>query len=213
MKILVTAVPGAGKTTILKYVKRKMPKVKVVNVGDLMFDIAKKRFGIKNRDEMRKKLSIENHRFAQRKAYEKIAKMKNKIILIDTHLSVKTPMGFFPGISDDLAKLAKIDIIIVLEFNPKDVIERRKKDLPRKKFESVETGVIRIPRQRDIETEKEIELHQEFNRQIAFIVGNVADAAVKIISLRTPQKKPFEHAKIAANKIIEIIKAAMEKSS
>lgn len=206
MRIIVAAVPGAGKTTVLQLVKKKLPNVKIVSVGDLMFEVARKKFKIKNRDEMRKKLSVEEHRYAQKAAYKKIAKMKNKIILIDTHLSVKTPGGYFPGLSDELAKLIKLDRIILLEFNPKDIIKRRKKDAKLKKIESAEIGTIRMPREREIETEKEIEEHQQFNRHYAFIVANVADATVKILNLRFKEKKPFEHAKKAAEEIIKLIK-------
>jgi adenylate kinase len=205
MKIIVAAVPGAGKSSTLQLVKKRIPSAKIVSVGDLMFEVAKKKFKIKNRDEIRKKLSIEHMRYAQKIAYEKLAKMKDKIVLIDTHMSVKTPNGYFPGISDELAKLLKPDVIVVLEFDPKDVIERRKKDEKLKKIEPLEFGILRTPRERDIETEAEIEQHQQFNRQFAFTVGNVADAAVKVVDLRYEQKKPFEHAEKAAEEIIKLI--------
>jgi adenylate kinase len=48
MKIIVAAVPGAGKTTTLEYVKKILPEAKVVNVGDLILEIAKEKFGIKD---------------------------------------------------------------------------------------------------------------------------------------------------------------------
>jgi adenylate kinase len=54
MKIIVAAVPGAGKTTTLEYVKKILPEAKVVNVGDLILEIAREKFGIKDRDELRK---------------------------------------------------------------------------------------------------------------------------------------------------------------
>ena len=132
--------------------------------------------------------------------------MKDKIILIDTHMSVKTPEGFFPGLSDELAKLLKPDAIVLLEYDPKVIIERRKKDLKLKKMESIEVGVVRMPRKREIESEEEIEQHQQFNRNYAFIVGNVADAPVKILNLRFKEKKPYEHAEKAAEEIIEMIR-------
>jgi adenylate kinase len=156
---------------------------------------------------MRKKLTIKEHRYAQHSAYEKIAKIRDKIILIDTHLSVKTPKGYFPGISDDLAKLVGLDSIVLFEFNPKDVIKRRKKDAKLKKIEAAEVGTIRIPRQREIETEAQIKEHQEFNRNYAFIVANVADATVKILDLRFKEKRSFDQAKKAAEEIIKLIKA------
>ena len=192
MEIIISAVPGAGKTTILEYIKKKMPKVMIVNEGDLIFEIAKKKLGIKNRDEMRKKLTIEQQRKIQENVAKKISKMKSKIILIDTHLSVKTPSGYFPGLSEKVTSIIKPEVIVILEFNPKDVIERRRKDSKRK---------------RDMETEKEIEEHQKANREFAFAAATEAEGAtVEIINLRYRQKKLFEHTIKAGNEIVSIIK-------
>ena len=49
MKIVLVAVPGAGKSTTLNMVKEKMPDVAVVNYGDVMLDIAKRMYGITHR--------------------------------------------------------------------------------------------------------------------------------------------------------------------
>ena len=191
MKIVVAAVPGAGKTTVLKFVKKKMSEVKIVNVGDLIFEIAKKKFDIKDRDEMRKKLTIEQERLLQEMVAKKISKMKDKIILIDTHMCIKTPSGYFPGISDKVASIIKPDIVIILDFNPKDVIERRKRD-PK--------------RERDIETEEIIEEHQNFTKQFATNTAAKVEAAVEVINLRYKQSKPFEHVVKASDEITKIIK-------
>ena len=78
--IIVMGVPGAGKTTILKSLKTDY---KIVNYGDLMLEIEKKEFGIKDRDEMRK-LPIEKQRLAQKLVADHLAKMTGKVIL-DTH--------------------------------------------------------------------------------------------------------------------------------
>lgn len=191
MRVIVAAVPGAGKTTVLEYVRKKMPAVKVVHVGDLIFEIAKKKFNINDKDEIREKLTVEQERFVQNYAYKKIAKMKQKIILIDTHLSIKTSSGYFPGISDHTVKLIKPDAIVVLEFMPRDVIERRRKDTTRK---------------RDVETAEEIEEQQKLNRQLASNASALAECPVEIIDLKYKQSKPFEHAEEASEKIIKIIR-------
>jgi len=191
MKIVVAAVPGAGKSTVLEYLKKKMPEVKIVSVGDLIFEIAKKKFKIKDRDELRKKLSIKQERIVQERSAEKISRMKEKNILIDTHMCIKTPSGYFPGMSDKVASIVKPDVVIVLDFNPKDVIERRKKDPKRK---------------RDIETEEAIDEHQEYTKQFALNTAAKAEAAFEIINLRYKQKRPFEHAIKASEEIIKIIK-------
>jgi len=191
MKIIVAAVPGAGKTTVLKFVRQKLKEARIVNVGDLVFSIAKKKYGIKNRDELRKKLTIEQERKVQEEAYKKIARMRGKYIFIDTHLSIKTPKGYFPGLSDEIIEMIKPEMIIVLEFPPKDILERRKKDKKRK---------------RDIETIEEIAEHQKINRQFAINAASHVEAALEIISFKRRQKKDFEHAKLAAEKIVKLVK-------
>lgn len=192
MCILVAAVPGAGKTTVLETVKKKLPNIEIANVGDLVFTAAKKKFKIKTRDELRKKLNVEQEREIHEIVASKIAKMKKKTLLIDTHLSIKTPTGYFPGVSEKFAKAVKLDMIVVLEFNPKDVLQRRKKDKKRN---------------RDVETEKEIEAHQKYNQEVAFAVSADVEAPVQIIDLRFKEKKPFEQAYKAANQIIKLIKS------
>ena len=190
MKIVISAVPGSGKTTVMKAVAKKVPSAKIVNVGDLIFGIAKKKLKIKNRDEMRKTLTIEQERKFQEIVAKKIAKMRNKIVLVDTHASIKTPHGYFPGLSETTMHAMKPDIIVLLEYRPKDVLQRRKDPT----------------RKRDQETEKEIGEHQKYNREFAFAAAGHADAAVEIIDLRYRQKKPFDHVKKAASDILKLIK-------
>jgi len=207
MKIIVVSVPGAGKSTILQLVKKEMPKVKIVNVGDIMFEIAKKKFKVKDRDEIRKTLSIKDWRHVQGLTYKKVAKMRSKMLIIDTHLALKSPHGYFPGLPDHVVELLKPDKLIVLEFNPGVVLARRKKDLKLKARKRTKIGTIRKPRKkRDIETKKAIEEHQKVNREYAYVVGNVANCAVKIVDLKFKQKKPYEHAHVGAEKIIEELK-------
>lgn len=191
MKIVVASVPGAGKSTVLKLVKKKIPSAKIVNVGDLIFEYAKERYRVKNRDEMRKKLSIEEQHKVQEVFAGKIFKMKNKVILIDTHVSIETPHGYFPGLSERTIHTMKPDVIVVLEFRPEDVVERREFDKSRK---------------RDVETIQQIEEHQVANREFAFAAASHVEAGVEIINLRYKQRKPFEHAEKAANEIVKLIK-------
>ncbi|HDJ66243.1 MAG TPA: adenylate kinase, partial [Nitrososphaeria archaeon] len=65
VRVVVVAVPGAGKTTILKKLLEKVPDLRVVNFGDYMFEEAKKGFGISDRDEMRRRLKPRDYKFLQ----------------------------------------------------------------------------------------------------------------------------------------------------
>ncbi|HDD45847.1 MAG TPA: adenylate kinase [Candidatus Aenigmarchaeota archaeon] len=188
MRVIILAVPGAGKSTILRMISEKVKDVKLVNFGDLMFEEAKK-LGISNRDEMRKKLSLDSYRAIQISAAKNIASMEGNVI-IDTHASIETPEGFYPGLPIDLVKEMKPDIIVLLEFNPRVIAERRKGDKTRTT--------------RDMEGEEEIALHQAINRVYATIASASTMAKLKIIRLIWEEKREFEHSEYASNEIAKL---------
>lgn len=192
MKIIVAAVPGAGKTTTLKMVKEKIPSAKIVNVGSMILDIAKKKLGIRNRDQLRKRMTMKQNRDFQAEAMRKVAKMKGRILILDTHISIKTPNGYFPGLSERIVHILEPDMIVLLEFRPKDVLERRRNDKSRR---------------RDEEAPKEVEDHQTFNRELAFAAASHSGAGVEVINLRYRQKRKLDHARKAAYEIVKLIKS------
>jgi len=171
-----------------------------------MFDIAKKKFGIKDRDDMKKKLSIKQQTKLQEITADKIAKTPGDII-VDTHGCVKTPLGYWPGLPENIIKRLKPDAIVLVEFLPESVIKRREIDRNLTKPEVTEAGTIREPRPaRYVESKEEIELHQQLNRSFAIAAANEIGCPVKIIDLRYIEKEEFNHAKNAANEIIKMIK-------
>ena len=191
MKIVIVAVPGAGKTTVMKRVKELLPKVKIVNYGDVMFKVARERYGVKDRDEMRKKIPIEEYRKLQLEAAREIGRLTGNV-LIDTHLTIKMHGGFYPGLPADVVAEMKPDIIFLMEFRPEDVIERRLKDL-----KGVRTG-------RDVEGPEEIELQQQMNRYFAAAAASYGRCVVRIANLRYKQSRPYEHTEVAAKMIVEL---------
>jgi adenylate kinase len=191
MKIIVASVPGGGKSTVLKFVKKKLPKAKIVTAGDIYLEIARKKYGITDRDEMRKKLTIEQQKKIQEIVAKRISKMREKILFINTHIAIKTPYGFFPALSEKTMGIMKPDLIVLLEFNPKDILKRRLADKKRK---------------RDIESLEEIEQHQMINRNSAFDVASDTECPVKIINLRFKEKKPFDQAKRGAEEIVKLVR-------
>ncbi|RLE77197.1 MAG: adenylate kinase [Thermoprotei archaeon] len=198
MKVILAAVPGAGKTTTLQIFSKMKPNVKIVNFGDYMMKVARDKFGIENRDDMRKKLSLKDYRFVQVKAAERIAKISGDVV-IDTHLAIKMGRGYYPGMPKEVVSKLKPDIIVLLEFDPRVILERRRKDLSIKGRKVTEIGTIAEKREREIEDEEDIELHQQMNRYFAAVAANEVQATVKIINLRkVPQTKPFEHAEMGA---------------
>lgn len=165
--IIVMGLPGAGKTTVLKGLKTDH---KIVNYGDMMFEIEKKEYGIKDRDEMRK-LPIEKQRAAQKKVAEKLAAEKGGLIL-DTHCSVATPSGYYPGLPFEFLKGLKVDKLIYITTKPEDIIARRKSD---------QTRV------RDVETVGDIVDHDNINR--AFLSAYSAFTGAPAVIIYNKQGK------------------------
>ncbi len=91
-KIVIVGIPGVGKTTIVTKVveilNSRNQSVSVVSFGNLMFEEALI-YGIKDRDELRK-LPVTQQQDLQKKAAERIAKLNDSIVLIDTHAFITT---------------------------------------------------------------------------------------------------------------------------
>ena len=121
--IIVMGLPGAGKSTVLKGLKTDYV---IKNFGDLMLEIETEKFGVKNRDDMRK-LPIEKQKMAQKMVYERLAKENGRFVL-DTHCSVSTPKGFFPGLPFEYLKMLKVDALVLITADVNEIIARRKND-------------------------------------------------------------------------------------
>lgn len=181
MKAIIAGIPGAGKTTVLNEVVKKC-NIKVINYGDVMFEIAKKDGIANNRDELRK-LPFEKQKELQKKAAEIISNEEN--IIIDTHCTIKTPYGYMAGLPYDILKVLKPDRIILIEAEPEEIIKRRNKDKE-----------IRI---RDVESIEEMKLHQEMNRIAAMSYASFINATVKIVRNREGKIKE------AAEEILKVL--------
>ncbi len=186
MRAILTAVPGCGKTTIVKELQKKMD-IDFVNYGDMMFKEAKKH-GIKNRDQIRKKLSEGEQREIQFNVAKKIANMDS--VLVDTHSTVRTGKGFFPGCPEKVIKTLKPDLFVIVEKSPGEIGKRRNKD---------------PERDRDKESEKEIKKHQAMNRYYACVYSVLTGCPVSVIDLKYDEENKFDHARDAANRIAEMI--------
>ncbi|KAA0009016.1 MAG: adenylate kinase [Thermoplasmata archaeon] len=166
MIAIVAGIPGAGKTTVMNEVLKKR-EYKVVNYGDEIFKIAKERRLVEHRDELRK-LPYEMQREMQIEAAKRIAKLGNAIV--DTHCTIKTPFGYLPGLPYDVLSILKPSRIILIEANPEEIMERRKKD-----------AEIRI---RDEESIESMEEHQLMNRIAGMSYAVLTGATLKIIKNR-----------------------------
>jgi len=195
---VVTALPGSGKTTTLKKFVEIMPDMSVVNYGDLMFEEAKKNYGIVHRDEMRERLGLRDYQRLQRLAAEKISAMKN--VVVDTHSVIKTPFGYYPGLPGEAVRIMSPELIVFIECRSEDILNRRLKDLT--------SGV---DRKRETSSLEEIERDQQVGKQFVVAAANAASCYLKIVSLTYPESRPFEHAEVAAEQIATAIKNIMKK--
>ena len=98
-KVIITGVPGVGKTTVINEALAKLKNEGVeyqpINFGSFMFEVAKSEGLVENRDQMRTLERADQKRLQQRAA-QAIAKIPGNV-MIDTHASVKTPTGYLPG--------------------------------------------------------------------------------------------------------------------
>ncbi len=160
--IVVTGIPGVGKTTVMKKAAKGMD-INFVTFGTVMIEIAQEMKLVKDRDEMRK-LTLEQQKKLQIKTAEKIAKMKN--VILDTHCTVKTPKGYMPGLPEWVIKKINPTAIVLVEANPEEIYNRRLGDKTRN---------------RDPDTKEQINEHQMMNRAAAMAYAALSGATVKIV--------------------------------
>ncbi|NYZ79560.1 adenylate kinase [Candidatus Micrarchaeota archaeon] len=129
--IIVMGLPGAGKTTVLNGAVSGFADWKVLNYGDIMFEIAKKDKLVNDRDEMRK-LPLKKQKWIQDEAAERLSKMQGKIIL-DTHCSIHTATGYMPGLPFEQLRKLKVEYLVFISAPARDILGRRQRDTTRKR--------------------------------------------------------------------------------
>ncbi|HEB37287.1 MAG TPA: adenylate kinase [Thermoplasmatales archaeon] len=160
--IVVTGIPGVGKTTVMKKAAEGMD-IKFVTFGTVMIEIAQELGIAKDRDEMRK-LSLEQQKELQIKTAEAVANMGD--VIVDTHCTIKTPRGYMPGLPEWIIRKLNPKTIVVVEADPEEIFNRRAKD---------------TTRNRDPDTLEQIAEHQQINRAIAMAYAALSGATVKIV--------------------------------
>ncbi len=134
--IIIAGLPGVGKTTVLKELvslaEAEGLRLNVVNYGTVMLELARERGISLQRDQIRKS-SIELQKELQRKAAEKIRKIaeQSEVLLVDTHMIVRTGAGYLPGIPEHVLNILSPDAIMLIEASPDEIAYRREKDKSR----------------------------------------------------------------------------------
>ena len=132
-KVIIVGIPGVGKTTlvskIVEILRAKQKSISVHSFGTVMLEEAKKN-GIKDRDELRK-LSMEKQTNLQKMAAQKIARLQDELVIIDTHAFISTNAGFYPGLPNHVLQIIKPSNFISVSARPEEIYNRRMKDSTR----------------------------------------------------------------------------------
>ncbi len=173
--VVVTGMPGSGSSTVIKEALNLKGEhnYEVRNYGDVMFEAALEEGIVRTRDELRK-LSVTKQREIQMHACDKIAELRRKHqhqhLILDTHCTIKTPEGYLPGLPEYVLQKLNPDLFVLVEADPDEIMERRRKDRTRS---------------RDMEDKSGIEEHQFMNRVMSMAYACLTGAAVKIIRNHT----------------------------
>ena len=127
---IVVGIPGVGKTTVITKTKDILLQsgynTTVVVFGSVMLSEAKK-MGIVDRDQIRK-LSLAGQQNLQNLAADYICSVKEDLVIVDTHLFIRTSSGFFPGIPQNVIQKLKPRNLILITATPEEILARRAKD-------------------------------------------------------------------------------------
>lgn len=187
--LIVVGVPGVGKTTVIKKVEALLNKSgdknSVVVFGTIMLSEAKK-MGISDRDDIRK-LNVNEQKELQNKASDYIRTIKDKVIIVDTHLFIRTPSGFLPGIPENVIKKLKPTNLVLITASPEEILERRATD---------------NSRDRDKISIEDINRELDLARSMISTISVLSSAPFEIVSNRSNMLES------ASNRILEILTSA-----
>ncbi len=160
--IIVTGIPGVGKTTVMEAAASKA-RAQIVVYGTKMFEVASQKGLVEHRDDMRR-LAPDVQKEIQMAAAESMAAMGD--IIVDTHCTIKTPKGYLPGLPAWVLEKLKPSSIVLVEADAAEIKGRRDSD---------------ATRNRDADSIKSIEEHQEVNRRFAAAYATLTGATVHTV--------------------------------
>jgi adenylate kinase len=78
-----------------------------------------------------RKLSLAKQRQLQEMAAKRIAQIKDSIVIIDTHLFIKTIDGYYPGLPMHVLDIIKPTHFVMVVAEAGEIVKRRKADKSR----------------------------------------------------------------------------------
>jgi len=164
--IVIGGAPGVGKSTVLKEALKGLgADVKIYNFGSVILEQS----GAGDRDALRKMPTDEQTRHQKAAASWLAAEGKKQSIIVDTHFVVPTPGGLMPGMPLHVLEMLKPALLVFVQCPARELIKRRKGD---------------TTRNRDSESEVEIELFLEMSRAYLAACSVVSGTVAKIIENR-----------------------------
>ncbi len=184
LRVVVVGIPGVGKTTVLDKLSSRLDGARLVTFGSVMLEEAKRRKWVKERDEMRR-LPVGRQRQLQGLAAARIARMADDVVLVDTHLFIRTREGFWPGLPYDVVRALKPTHLVLVEASPEEVSARRAAD-----------GA----RSRDAMTREELVEEAELGRSFLTVSSTLTGAPMLIV------KNPEGRAESTADQLASLIR-------
>lgn len=188
LRIVVVGIAGVGKSTVVSKSVEAIKGSSVAVFGTEMFEAAKKLKWVKHRDEMRK-LPVENQKRLQRIAAQKISRSRGGVVFVDTHLFIRTPEGFWPGLPYSVIEALKPTHLVLIEADPEEILSRRKND---------------TTRYRDILTAEEVQTELTLARTFLSAASLVSGAPISFIHNR--EGKADEAAKVILDMVANAAK-------
>jgi adenylate kinase len=168
---IIGGVPGVGKTTVineaLKLAEKENFEITTIVYGSVMMEIAKEDFNVEHRDQLRI-LPAESQKEIQRRAAFRIGeRARGKVVLVDTHYTIKTGEGtFLQGIPQWVSDSLNPKLLVIIETKPDEIINRRGKDTSRK---------------RDDDSADVLFEHQLINKTVASTICQKTGALLSVI--------------------------------
>ncbi len=132
-RVIIVGIPGVGKSSVIslaiEQLKQKGKNATIAVFGTVMLEEAHK-MGVKNRDELRK-MSLGKQRDLQEKAAMRISEIEDSIVIIDTHLFIKTIEGYYPGLPMHLLDIIKPTHFVMVLAEAGEIVNRRNSDKSR----------------------------------------------------------------------------------
>lgn len=193
MRVIVVGLKGCGKTTVLKMVSKKRPDIKILNAGDY-FEKVFNRHGF-GRDTGQLAISKQDYLKHHQEIFQEMGKdMKNhKNVIVDTHLFIHKPEGFYPGLPIFALSSINPDVIAILDYPAESILKRRMKDEREIKRKRVAERTI-----------EGVKMEQEVQEHYGFVASGVVGCTLKIIRQTKKEKHPFEHAEKSAEEILKL---------